>query len=69
MQGDRTDLHGSLAVRLLEVSVVYIYRYTKLPLFKKSDFVIEEAREIANQVVILCLNRGHGRSGMMEMEL
>ena len=40
----RADLHGRLAVRLLEVSVIYIYGYTKLPLFIESDVVIEEGK-------------------------
>jgi hypothetical protein len=45
IQGDlerQTDLHGRLAVRLLEVGIVYIYGYIELPLFIKSDLVIEE---------------------------
>lgn len=40
----RTYLHGRLAVRLLEVSVIDIYGYTKLPLFIKSEFGIEEGK-------------------------
>lgn len=40
----QTDLHGRLAVRLLEVSIIYIYGYTELPLFTKSDFAIGKGK-------------------------
>jgi len=65
MSEGETDLHGGLAVRLLEVCVVNIYRHCELTRFATSSGRGERTsgkRVDAHQVVILGLHWCHGSS-------